>query len=636
MRLAIGLGWSLVLLDAAAAQVATAAIPRLIESLGEPVGDEATLQQLLELREAAVAPLQKYFEDASLDSERGRRRYLAALTLARLLGESAAPIKESLVALVQTQGQGNAAAFRRGDEGMLLPATVQTIADLTPYGDKVEFHQLFHFCVVAANSAGDKDAYKRAVFEALTRFKAREARQEMTESRARAVLAEQELGVRELAAEFLASTKAEDAAAVLREALLRREQKPKGWDSITHNGIPVAVEDRFDFCAGRALVKLAPDEPVAAIGYAMLAVHHPLRTQRLAALRRLSAFGPDVADAVPELVKLAGGGDAKIAAEALKALMVAGKAAGAHLAAIDTLTQADDKLVARLASNLAATLRALGCEPAPVDTGPAVAAAKTEEMRRLIASIEGDEATPEVVAALDADPELALRLLRERFGADRDKFSAAALAQIVRLALPRPEPERLQIAGMLAANGDIWSGPSFSSHSGGSAPSESRYLAYGTLLVGPTQDPVELEAFLKHENATVRLEAAKRLAARPADVKAQTKEVRLGLLMALVIDHPKQSNFRFGNSSSGANLDLQDRIRAYAAAALRESTPDAYDCDDLLRCALQHPDTEVVVRCIEVYGPHADRRDLQKAADSAAAEAVRAAAKAMLDRLPPR
>ncbi|MFM1871619.1 MAG: hypothetical protein RL398_1041 [Planctomycetota bacterium] len=618
------------------AQNAPAAIPRLIESLGDPVRDETTLQELLDLREAVVEPLRKYFEDASLDSERGRARYAAALTLVRLLGDSAAPVKDTLVALVQTQGQGSAAVFRRGDEGMLLPATIHVIADLTPYGDKVEFHQLFHFCVVAANSAGDKDAYKQAVFEALSRFKARESRQEMTEARARKVLDEQELGLRELAAEALAAAKVEDAAQVLRDALLRREQKPKGWDAVTHNGIPVPMQDRFEFCAGRALVKLAPDEPVAVIGYAMLAVHHPLRMQRLAALRRLSAFGPDVADAVPELVRLASGDDAKVAAEALKALMVAGKAAGPHLATVEALTRSGDKLVARMATNLAATLRALGFEPAPVDAGPAAAAAKAAELRRLVDSIDGAEASAEVVAVLDADPDAALRALRERFAADRDKFSEAALAQIVRLALPRPEPERLQIAGMLAANGDIWSGPSFSSHSGGSAPTESRYLAYGTLLVGPTQDPVELEALLKHENATVRLEAAKRLAARPADVKAQTKEVRQGLLMALVIDHPKQSNFRFGNSSSGANLDLQDRIRAYAAAALRESSPDAYDCDDLLRCALQHPDTEVVVRCIEAYGPHADRRDLQKAADSAEAEAVRSAAKAVLDRLPPR
>ncbi|MCB9884259.1 MAG: hypothetical protein H6838_02140 [Planctomycetes bacterium] len=594
---------------------------RLLDGLGDPERGAAAAQALLELREQAVPALQGLIEEWQVRQPRDLERMRAALQVVDLLGETAASLKSPLVEAITGQNT---------NDDKLLVSILTTIGSLTPYGDKVEFHNLFHFSMVAS------DKEKGATFTAIYRYRERDEAKVTDLESARRCLQDDKIFAREVAAEFLGRLGTAEDAAALRDRLLARDQRPKGWDQVKHNGFVVPVEDRFSLFGGLALVRLAPEDSVSIIGHAMVARHHPYPARRRQALLALTRFGPEVEVAVPELIAVATGGEPKLAAEALKVLGMAGKSVGRHLRAIDALEQHEDQLVARLAGSLAARLRAMGCEAPPATAAADEASRKLAAMREAVAAIDGRprEAAPVRAAEqlIAADPDTAWPLLMERLQREMQNTPDALIRCMAELGSRRPEAERLELRSVLVMTGDRWSTPFCSSHSGGRGMTDTSRDAYGVLTVGAPEHLDDVAALLTDDNAAVRLAAARLCARRAAEVGAAGAPLRDALWRAVSGDHPAKSQFdQGGGSRTTLPLDLGDEIRAAAAAALRETEQPQERHGELVRRALLHGADGEVAAAVLKFGAAADRADLERAAKNISRKEVAAAAKQVLE-----
>ena len=596
----------------AVAQSQAAAHARLVAELGDPARGEAAVLALVAAGESAVPALQELLEAPLPATEPGRLQLAAALLVVDLLGPAAGALHDTLVGMLDNSRRD----WRKRDpepELTSLVTVVEALASMAPCEGENRFHQLFHNSVVQVRQHQDF-ATQREVFAALARYSARNRQTNLSVEQALTLLENQEFGCREVAAEVVAAQGGQPAAAALRAALLQRQTAPKGHDQLSHNGLPVLIRDRFELVAGRALLRVAPDEPSSAIGHAMVALHHPLRIARREAVRGLVRCGPHVADAVPELLQLASGGDVEIAAEALKALMMAGEVAGPHLAAIEVLATHADAKVARLAGNLAGSLRARGIVPTPIDPALAEAAQQLQRVRSLVAGLRSAEPDAATTAALLAAPELAWACLVDRLREEGSSLPDQVVPWFVRLGLERPASERELVGGALVLSGSTWQGQGFSAMQGGNQPSAERRDAFAALTIGASPELAGLAPFLSHENCAVRLEAARRCAAAPAATAAADGPLHDALWQAVVGEHPKQSPLRRGNMVQQMDFDLADRIRTYAAAALRATPVSAAQGAVLFGHGLRFPDPDVMAACIVAFGPHAALAELERLA----------------------
>ncbi len=613
-----GLLFAAVVLSSAAAAQQPA---RLVEDLGDPERGAAAAQALLDLREQAVPALQGLIEEWQVRKARDLDRMRAALEVIDLLGEVAAPLKAPLVDVITAQNNGN--------DKLLVPI-LTTVGSLTPYGDKVEFHNLFHFSMVAS----DKD--KGATFTAIFRYRERDEARVTDLPSARQCLSANKVFAREVAAEMLGRLGSAEDAVALRDRLLARDERPIGWDQVKHNGFVVPVEDRFALFGGLALVRLAPEDSVSVIGHAMVARHHPYVARRKQALLALTRFGPDVEVAVPELIAVAAGEEPKLAAEALKVLGMAGKSVGQHLRTIDALERHENGLVARLAGSLAARLRAMGCEAPAVAAGVGDEPAAVVALRAAVAALgDAPEAAAAVLAAeqqIAADPDAAWPLLLERLQRELQTAPEALIRCIAEQGRRRPEKERLELRSVLAMTGDRWSTPFCSSHSGGRAMTEASRDAYGVLTVGSPESVDEVAGLLGDDNVTVRLAAARLCARRSAEVNKAGPGLRDALWRAVSREHPAKSQFdQGGGSRTTFTLDLDDQIRAAAAAALRDTDQPPERHPSLLSRVLRYDNGAAVAAAVTKFGAAADRADLERAAKDDARPEVAKAAQQVLE-----
>lgn len=594
---------------------------RLVEDLGDPVQGEAAEAALLALGSDAIAPLQQLFDAFSDTTDRERARLRAALRVVDLLGATAGPLAASLSAAAQT-----------GRRDLDVPLN-DARASLCPYAIEQPWHEQFHKRVHEGDPA-EKGA-RMASF-------ARHAVRSMTAptldvAAAKALLATDANFAREVAAEALGASADTTAVDALRDRLLAREQLPQQHASLYHNGFVVPMPDRFVLRASDALLRLAPDDPRAAIGYACRAVVHPHRRTRLDALRGLARFGPEAAVAVPELVGLARGDDAALSLEALKILGMVGRAAGPHLATFDALATREGP-VGKLATNLARSLRAMGeTPPAAVAEAPAAARAAVAAAAAALTDDGDREALAAAETTLLQHPDLAWPPLLERLRVEYAQTPRRVLALLGRLVGARPPADRATLRYAIASLGsDNWHAPMSATYSGGSELTTLHALVYGACVVDATAPLDDLVAHLADKNAAVRLVAARTLAGRHAEVATAAANGRTAArdtLEAAVAAAPStESEFELcPDNRHGMTLDVTAPLQAAAAAAL-------VDCERALPTvaawfakASAHDDEAVVVAVVARWGAHADEADLDRlgrdprAAVAAAARTAKAA-----------
>jgi len=488
----------------------------LIERLGDPAQGEAAEITLLALGSGAIAPLQRWFEAGDGKDDRASARLHAVLRVVDLLGPVAAPLAGNLDDLAV-----------RGDA--LGTLVLDARASLSPFGSGREWHEAFHQTFHDTDDAGEAARmgvhYRHSARSGVGR--------DLDADAALQLLARNEMFVREVAAEVLATTLHADAVARLGERL-RDRTPPAGSDALRHNGFVVPVTDRFALRASDAMIRLAPDDKRCAIAWATRAVVHPHRTTRLDALRQLARFGPDAADGMPELVAVAEQADDALAIEALKVLGMTGDAAAPFVHRIEALA-ARGGLVARLAGGIVTRLRAAGVPlpaPPPPPADAAVVAAVDAAAKALR---DGDD--PQVLAfaaTLRAHPELGWTALLARVRQERAEVPDAVVRLLVELAPGRPLPERdtlrFAIASMATEN---WHAPMMSSYSGGEELSPFRAECYGELMAPRDAAVDELVGLLAHQNTAVRLAAARRLQGRAAEIAAAAPAAREAVVSAL-------------------------------------------------------------------------------------------------------
>ena len=601
---------------------------RHVNALGDPTAGEAAERALLALGPGAVPALEQVVEAWDLSTQREKERILAMLRVVDLLGPDAADLNPALGRLVI---DGNGRAVQAIGDSPVLPMLLQAVASVTPYGEELEFHLLFHHSMVQSTDTG-----KAAVFRNIYRFRKRADAKIESLEQARQHVIDNEIFTREVGAEVIFRDGKMREAVLLRDRLLDRENEPKGRKALKHNGFPFQVEDDFALRAARAIIRIAPDDPVSVIAFAVIAERHPHQQARLAAMRSLARFGPEVEVAIPEIIAVIQGADPALVAEALKVLGMAGKGVGRHLAAIDALAQDENATVARFANSLARRLRAMGCEVAKTDVEAVAAAATRRAIAAAIPSLASDDdgVAAAAEAVVEAEPDLALPLLLDAFRADQASASPRLLRCIGRVGATREHEERVELSQGIATTGTRWTGPSFSFSSGGDTLDRPRRDAYARLRIGSCERIGELAQHLEDDNTHMRLVAARIAIARHREVAgADADALRRALWQAVNSKHPENSKFDLGNGNSNEEVtEYGDEVQGAAAIALLGTTQANGHDATLLRCALRHPDAADVVRALQAWGAGAERSTLEQAAKDERDAVARAAMAALEQR----
>lgn len=587
---------------------------RWIEELGDPERSEAAECALVALGEAANKPLAQLFEDWDTTGTRAKDRLRAALRVVDLLGATAAPQAE----ILSSRGQSS-------QPGLHLEL-IGAISSLAPYASLGQWHMLYHY---AMNDA--RGEAKRDLFVATMRLSARSRPAIKDPATALARLADDEVFVRECAAEFLGRAKDTSAIEPLRNRLRDRQKAPKGADQLQHNGFPMPFEDQFRLRAGMALMQLGPQDGRCAIGFGNVALLHPHRSVRLTALRSMASFGTDCADAVPELLAIAEGPDAELAAEALKNLGMAGDAAASSLARIQALTSHGNDQVQKRATSLARRLQAMGATvtpPAPPD--PLVL-----ELTTLVAGLsDTSEDFAAASARLLANPEPGWSLLFDRYRHENRKSPQRLVDLLVELAFDRQQEDRDRLRAIVCTSGESWTSPYLSTYTGSNAPDEKIAALYAKLLVGKVGPLAELAKFLEHDNAAVRLFAARELGRRSSEV-ARTENAAICDLLKTAANtaHPDKSKFHLGlHQEATQEMQPTTEIQAAAAAALLDCPIEAGQRNALLQKLLAGKEAAAVILGIERWGTAEATEALQNAAKDPR-QPVKLAAEQALERL---
>jgi hypothetical protein len=587
---------------------------RWIEELGDPEHSEAAECALVALGNAAVKPLTKLLEEWDTSTPRDKDRLRGALRVVDLLGMTAGPFAEILMPRGKSSQPG------------LHLELLTALGSLAPYASLGEWHMLYHHAMVAS-----KGEDKRDVFVAMMRLSARTQVSIADTAGALQKIADDEVFVRECAAEFLGRSLDSSAIEPLRDRLRDRSKAPKGSDQLQHNGFTVPFDDQFRLRAGMALMQLGPQDGRCAIGFGCVALLHPHRSVRLTALRSMASLGTECAEAVPELLAIAEGPDAELAAEALKNLGMAGEAVNGSLARIQALETHANTQVQKRATSLARRLLAMGATVAP-------AAPPDPEMAELTALVAGLSDTSEDFAAasarLLAQPDRSWHLLFDRYRREDRKSPTRVVDLLVELAMDRPDEDRDRLRYIVCGEGDSWTSAFMSTFSGGGAPNEDMFRLYAKLVVGKVGPLNELAGFLEHENAAVRLFAANELRRRSTEVaQAENSGARDRLRTAVDTPHPEKSTFQLGpNRQSTRDMPLTTEIQAAAAAALFDCQIAEDQRNALILKLIPFEDAAVVVKGIERWGTAETAEALQKAAKDAR-PIVKAAAEKALERL---
>ena len=601
---------------------------RWLADLGDQQSSEAAERALVAMGKAAVVPLGKQLEAWDWVTPRERERCRALLRVMNLLGRDAAVLAPYLKRdLLQQAGKDQ-------------PLITNTMASLEPYAKGIAWHELFHLVARKPDDRGKS-------FACFIRLQSRQAsyggKDVDTEdfSTHAVVLAKDEFGAREVAAEAMGRLGNLEAVPLLQRRLLDRNTPAKGWDQLRHNGFLVPIEDQFALCAGLALTKLAPTDQRAAIGYANVAIHHPHASVRLEALRQMGQLGPAAADAIPELMTIAKQDDRALAIEALKLLGMAGKAVGNHLREIDDIAAADDGVTARIAKSLAARLRAMGCE---VDDSDAASNTQREQLMDLVRSLDANSDST-AVAKVAAEP-TAWPLLCARLQQEEDKAPDAVFDALAQLGWQMPEDDRNQMRYCIAQLGSQnWEASMMSSSSGTGKIRTKQHETYARLQVDPKADPQQLVAQLEDQNPYVRLVALEFLLQHVKSWSQPGSEhdaVVAALLHAATEEHPQQFTIDQGRHNRQTVTVRNSKLVNTAAAEALAATDLRSDKLAALLAAVVRSTNELLVVSALQHWSSGEGQDLLalrsqlEAITKNTRQAVAAEAWAALERLPPK
>ena len=574
---------------------------QLVQDLGDPVRSAAAERQLVQRGAETVPLLAELLVDPAASGLLVRERLLAVLRVIDQLGAAAVALQPGLEEL-SLHAQVPA-----------VPELLWVRGSLQPYVDDQEW--TFGVDVDAAASPDGK----ARLLTGLARHRARQGVDlDATDAELLELLRADPIFAREVAAELLGSRGCKAAFVVLRQRLLDRSIEPLGFDTLKHNGFVVPMQDGFRQRAAEAMLQLDADNPASAVAWGCRALLHPFRSVRHEALQHLRGGGLLLADAVPELLRLAQGDDVGLAIEALEVLGMSATRAAECLAVAERLAQAPFGELAQRARALAAQLRAMHVELPPASKSPDFAArvaelgdaasgeAATAALRR--AGVAAVPALQQRLRTVGGDaPEALLRLLVE-LGRRLDDAGRAAL--------------RMQL---LQRHDDSWDAPvSGTIDSSGDLPELEREW-YAELVIGEPVDAMALAGFLQHDSAYVRRQAARRLATAPPPVMPAALVAQL--LAAVREEPPDTATFqRSDHLATTVLCDLAAPIQAAAAAALRGAEVDAAATPQLLAAVQAYDDGAVVVTAIGRWSSVAAVPTLSRAlADARPAVAIAAA-----------
>ena len=521
---------------------------RWLADLGDSARGEAAEIALVAMGERAAPLLLGVLQETGDDARVRRARQAAALRVLALLGPDAAAVGADL---------GDVTVDKD-----LLPQWVNARAALEPWAQadwQQAFHKRAHEVIGGACSE---------VFVGFARHQGRKIPVDLDTGSLLDRLAQNRMFDREAVADLLG--RKGDAAAVepLCRMLAARDVAPAGNDILRHNGFVVPIDDGFRFAASEAVVRLAPDDPRAAIAWSGRALLHPHRTVRRAALAALARCAPDIDDTVPDLLAIARGNDQGLAVEAIKLLGMARSGGAAVIGELEQLAATASGDVAAVARAQVARLHAAGIVAAP----PAAAAADAKLAVAVAALQDGSDVQQsepwrDVLAAGNA----ALPLLLERLRSEHDRTPLAVVAAIARIGRSRPDGERDDLRAMLYLRfSDTWNAGFLSCSTGGARqPTQRELRPDGELALGAATDVPTLARALNDDNPFVRLAAAKRLAepACAADL-ATSSDVPGRLIAAAREPHPKRWSVHMSSIGTNQEVDVDADIHAACAAAL--------------------------------------------------------------------
>lgn len=576
----------------------------LLRDLGDPQRGEAAEIALVQLGAGAVKPLAAWLQEFDRGQPDAEAKLRAVLRVIEVLGPDAAELQSDLDVLAAEPA---------------TPALVEVVwtrGSLSPYSGNRDWSGAFH--KVASVRSVDRGRL-------IAGFQRHSVRCQMgTGDGVEALLqrlAADRIFERELVAELLGKSGSQDAVAPLLQRLAD-PAPPHGHDGLKHNGFAVPMQDGFRWRAAEAVLRLLPDDPRNAVALGVRALAHPHRSVRLAALQALGSLGPDAAVALPDLLQVARGDDPELTAEALKVLGMCGTTAPACLELAESLQQSGDAEVKKRAHALAARLRAMKVTlpPATANADAALAAD--------VAALGGPDGAA-AAARLQQAGAATVPLLAQRLAQDGEQLPDAVLQLLGRLGRDLDVAARTQLRyQIIQRHGDSWTAPSMSTSTGGRENTELDRETYAELCIGDA-DAGALAVLLQDENACVRLQAARRLAALGRDAIADPT-VRQALLDAARGTHPQQSTFETQpHARSTVNTNLDAPIQAAAAAALvgADVAPELQPA--LLQKLLAGGDAEVVAAALQQWRSAALLPQLIEATKDARAPVAIAAAEAI-------
>lgn len=589
-------------------------VKQLIDDLGDVQRGEAAEVELLQLGETAGSALADWLGRITdvPRAERELRRLRAALTVIDMLGVDALAAMPALKSLLEQR-----------------PASISTdlervMTTLMPHVPQEDALVLFRRPGLPSDRS-EQELVRHMCANARL-YQCQSIRASDTTDALLARLRQNEMFAREAAAELLGARKEAAAVDVLRAMLLDRETKPKGWNELRHNGFTVPWDDGFRLRAAEAMLRIAPEDARCITALGCRAALHPCRGMRRQALASLGRLGVQAGEAAADVMLLVRT-DPELGAEAFKVLGMMGPAAGAVLADVDDYAQHAQGPIAMRAKSLAAQLRAMGAVPKTTPVVPAGPMAA--QLDAFAAEVDHPERGPAAQRALLAAGIRALRPLQDRLRRQGPKTPEAVLRLIAVIGsgLEQERRDELRLQIMVSHNTDSWHTPWSSWTVGAGMPKAVQYECYAMLTIAPDLKTEALLELIAGGDPCARLEAVRRLA---ADAGARRNEpVVQALLTAARSEHPRDFTYRVSNMRTTMKVNLDERIRSAAAAALVGSQVPAEAKPELLATVLKHDDAAAVAAAIQAWGDASALPALALALEDRRTEVAMAAATAL-------
>jgi hypothetical protein len=520
---------------------------RWLADLGDPARGEAAEIALIGMGARAAPRLIDVLQEQNDDTSARRARQCAALRVLALLGPEAA--------------QAGATLAKMAVDKELMPHWWHTLATLQPWA------QVSPVVPIRTWKRTSDRNDSNEVGAGPWRYYGRSIPVDLPMSSLLDRLEANCMFEREAVADLLGRSGGRTEAAALCRMLRARDVVPADPEEKQRHDVVVPLEDGFRFAASEAVLRLAPDDPCAAIAWSGRALLHPHRSVRCAALASLARFAPDIDDTVPDLLAIARGHDVGLALEAVKVLGMARSGGAAGIAELERLAARADRDVAVPAWALVARLHAAGITTKV--RVPAGAPASLIDAVAALGSGGNDAAMAAAWNKVVGAGEAALPLLLERLHVEQNDTPDVVIAAIARVGRTQTEEQRSVLRKRLHARfGQSWTIMLASSRLDSSWESVRDVWAYGELMLGSASDLGTLAKALQSGNPAIRLAAARRFAEPAWATSLASSPETCDLLLDAARDDEAGGHLLFRGCGPERNIDLNRAIHAAAAAAL--------------------------------------------------------------------